>query len=560
MRTALLPIATLLLLCACSKTPERRAPPPQSESGWAALEERLLRAESALAQGQAPQALARLGRRPAGTSPEALRAQWLDLRARAQALAGQPAAAVQTSLDLLALAPERLRQPDWEREQHQRLWRLLVALPDRTLGILHEAAQGQEQPWYRLALLYQSAWRASDGDPHPVLESWQADHPHHPANRHVLPDIMRQLARRPAHPVHIALLLPFSGTFAKAGQAVLDGFLAAWYAERDDNRRAQLSIYDARPDNMPAVLSRARATGVDFIVGPLEKEAISSLLRQPPPLPPVLTLNYLEALPESAPDNLVQFGLAPEDEARQAAERAWFDGHTRALILSADDSLGTRLAHAFAQQWRSLGGVVVEQQAYRGTQQEEYALAVKALINVDEHEARRDALRYLLGRTIYSEHYNRDDADCIFLAARPQQGRQIMPQLRYFAFEHIPVYSTSHIYSGVQNREMDGDLDGLHFVDIPWMVAARTAYPDIADQLDQAWAIRQSSLFRLYAMGVDAYRVIPALPRMARQTGHTHNGATGELSLGSNSRLHRRLSWADFRNGAAVRAASTPDR
>lgn len=107
---------------------------------------------------------------------------------------------------------------------------------------------------------------------------------------------------------------------------------------------------------------------------------------------------------------------------------------------------------------------------------------------------------------------------------------------------------------------MDGDLDGLHFVDIPWLVAARSPYPDIADQLDQAWSVRQSSLFRLYAMGVDAYRVIPALPRMARQAGHTHNGATGELSLGSNGRLHRRLRWADFRNGAAVRAPASPDR
>jgi hypothetical protein len=51
---------------------------------------------------------------------------------------------------------------------------------------------------------------------------------------------------------------------------------------------------------------------------------------------------------------------------------------------------------------------------------------------------------------------------------------------------------------------------------------------------------------RLYAMGVDAYRLAPRLAGLAKDPAATFPGATGTLSLDSLGRVQRQLTLAQF--------------
>ena len=62
--------------------------------------------------------------------------------------------------------------------------------------------------------------------------------------------------------------------------------------------------------------------------------------------------------------NLFQFGLSPEDEAKQIAQRAWFDGHNKAAMIYPEGNWGKRVAAAFKQHWEQLGGRVASEQHY----------------------------------------------------------------------------------------------------------------------------------------------------------------------------------------------------
>src|SRR3546814_277858 len=97
--------------------------------------------------------------------------------------------------------------------------------------------------------------------------------------------------------------------------------------------------------------------GARFMVGPLRKEdgAAPAGLR---PSVPVLSLNYLEA-GVATPENVFQFGLAPADEARSAAEQASATGLHRAAALVPDADWGRRALGAFDEALRANGGAVV---------------------------------------------------------------------------------------------------------------------------------------------------------------------------------------------------------
>ena len=54
-------------------------------------------------------------------------------------------------------------------------------------------------------------------------------------------------------------------------------------------------------------------------------------------------------------------------------------------------------------------------------------------------------------------------------------------------------------------------------------------------------------MFRLMAMGVDAYELAKRMSDLSDLNGL--NGSTGTLSLSNDGRIHRELPWAKFQNG-----------
>src|SRR5690606_29695702 len=136
-----------------------------------------------------------------------------------------------------------------------------------------------------------------------------------------------------------------------------------------------------------------------------------------PDLPvPLLTLNYIDStlLPE-AQQNIYQFGLAVEDEARQVARQAYLEGHRYALTIVPSQEWSERSANAFKEEWENLGGTVVNSSQFVGSG--DYSNVIKNAMLVEQSEARAQDLQKLFGAKLHHQTRRRQDIDMIFLIA-----------------------------------------------------------------------------------------------------------------------------------------------
>jgi len=191
---------------------------------------------------------------------------------------------------------------------------------------------------------------------------------------------------------------------------------------------------------------------------------------------------------------------------------------------------------------------VVAYQAY-GPSAQEMAQAVERLLDIDDSERRARELRSLLGRDIKHEPRRRQDVDFIVMAAFGNQARQLRPQLKFNRASDVPVYATSHVYRGTPNPEQDRDVDGVMFEDMPWILTPDQADPTLHRAIQDYWGENAANYGRLYAFGVDAYRLIPHLPRLRQYPFAFYQGVTGRIAVDESDRVTRTLVWARFRDG-----------
>jgi hypothetical protein len=147
------------------------------------------------------------------------------------------------------------------------------------------------------------------------------------------------------------------------------------------------------------------------------------------------------------------------------------------------------------------------------------------------------------------EPRRRKDVDMIFMAAFSRQGRLLRPQLRFHRASDIPVYATSHVYTGTPQPNMDRDMNDVKFSDMPWTLLHEGNNAQLKTKIEKLWPNTSKRYMRLYALGIDAFNVLPELNRMRRNRFSSYQGETGLLYLDVNNRLLRRLVWAQFVSG-----------
>ena len=416
--------------------------------------------------------------------------------------------------------------------------------------------------WLELASIGKAT---DDGKADEHIARWRERYPAHPASEETIRQLLAARPQALRAPGQIALILPLDAQnrYARAAEAVRNGFLAAYYEQRQAGDGAPaamaadvpapaiptLRIYDEGKDGAAFLQAYRQATedGADLVVGPLGKGAVGELIAQQALPVPVLALNYGEAHGKP-PRNLFQLGLSPEQEAREVAQRAWLDGHSRAAVITPSTHWGDRVAKAFNERWLQLGGHIVEVQHY-DPKKNDYSLPIRRLLNVDESQARRRSVRQIIGKKIEFIPRRRQDIDFIFMAAFSRQARVIRPQLRFHHAPKVPVYATSHAFSGRIDPQMDRDMDGVMFADMPWTLSPDADGQRLKAEIAAAWPGAAKRYTRLHALGVDAYRVIAHLNALRQDPAARYAGETGELSLDMANRLQRRLSWARFQRG-----------
>ena len=468
-------------------------------------------------------------------------ARALLLRSRAFLDAGYP---LESAKSRVQLAP--LIDDSFDRElNHQAIWESLSLLPETTLQQISKAPLNLDLlGWVELVMVAkrgQVDWQyLQDG-----IFLWRQEFPKHPAVETFIKELGNKQIELITQPKHIAVLLPLKGKYAQVASAIRDGIMSSYYQHPDKSFQPRISFIDTS-DNQAAIWNyykKATDEGADFIIGPFLKSAVDILARSTQMNVPTLTLNYTTNS-SAAVDNLFQFGLLPEDEARQSAEMAFRQGRTHAAILVPEGVWGDRLHNAFRQRFEELGGTVVSSQTYIANKND-FKQPIQKMLNINQSYARYRSIKNITRTKMQFTPYRRQDVDMIFMAATPKDARLLKPQFKFHYAGEIPVYATSHAFTGQLQKQADRDIDDLNFCDMPWILNA-------ANQSKQSllnyWP-EQQRYTRFFALGVDAYNVIPFLGRLQNKSYERFSGQTGNLYLDPFNRIHRELLWAQFEKG-----------
>ncbi len=521
---------------------------PARKQSLESARKQLLLAEIALLERHADAALELSAQMPEPI-PTQLRVRRHTLRAKAFDLTGAAGAAAAERVALLGAGPE----PGLQAETIRALWSGLSGLDGDVLQEMIGSGNAGLAGWAELAQL-SGQLRGRREELEAAIGEWVAAHPGHAAIPVITGEILTASRLIAGTRDHVALLLPLSGQFARVATAIRDGFLMRMYLRGAPHPR--VTIMDTTTENVLDRYTEAVQSGAQFIVGPLEKEAVAKLAGLPLQVP-TLALNQIPpaATGAAAPDKpdpmLFRFSLSPEDEAVDAARRAYADGHRRALIVQPGNEWGERLAAAFASTWQALGGTVLERVVYN-QDGADYAGITRELFNLDSSQLRAAVLQQDLGVPIHSGARKRRDADMIFMPSSPASARQIMPHFRYFGADTVPVYATAAVFAGAPNARLDQDIDGVRFPDIPWVTSGGADATALQQLLDHEFSTSATSLRRLYAFGADAYEVMAQMGLFTGKPGLTLAGETGAIYLDEGGHFHRRLSWAVFSGGVPV--------
>ncbi len=438
---------------------------------------------------------------------------------------------------------------------HSQIWQLLTSLPRTTVESLTTNVRSDVyQGWIELQLAHTAIDEASRLN---RLAQWRELFPDHPANDRFITTLDTREA--PTTIVAdgevnvIAVLLPLSDSrMGRVAAAVQDGIVVAHRHAQSRVKTPTVRFYDvgATPAAARTAYTAALNDGANAVIGPLRKESVAAIVTQREIPVPTVTLNTVDAgVQQGQLNNLIQFGLAPEDEARSAASRAIGLNLRNAVVLQADDSRGDREARAFQQAMYNLGGNVVHV-AVLPKDQYDYGNEIKDALLITQSDQRFRALSRTVGQKLFFEPTIRTDADMVFLAVGSEQAQSVRPQLDFFYAVELPRLGTSRLASGTDDLKVNKDLNSLFYPGTPWQLRKSLRQDPLRQEIVANFPAASGVYANLYALGVDAFNVATQLDTLS--SGSRLDGYTGELQLTSDGRIQRYLDWAQYQEGVSV--------
>lgn len=317
----------------------------------------------------------------------------------------------------------------------------------------------------------------------------------------------------PAPTPHVALLLPTqSPGFGRYADSVRQGVLAA--AKVQGKGALPVRVYGMTDEAQDAVANYefAVAQGARVVIGPMTRPGVNAIVAHGTVSIPTLALNPPDAsLP--MPPSLYVLGLQAEPEARQVATFALDEGRRAALVVTADSPLAKRIQDAFTEAFTAQGG------------------RIAAVVKLPADAKALGKLKGTLAAT---------GADMIFVACDAQRARF----LRAFAERSTPFYGTSQLYATRGDAMTNSDLEGVRFLDMPWMV--QPDHPAVMIYPRPSAASASNEQERFYALGIDAYRVSQILLDAPPPSARSLDGVTGRIDLSAGQTFERSLTPAEF--------------
>ncbi len=496
--------------------------------------------------------------------------------------------------NLAAAANSVLKTRLSDEQKVEQVWKWITSLPKESLDAI-----GEEYPALAPFLTLRELTEQYASSPIKLannLQQFTQVYRGHVLENALPEDVVKASKLTDAGANDIAVLLPLSGRLARSGQVVKDGIIAAYYTDvekrQDEHLLPRLRFIDTNGADSQELITEIGDT--KFIIGPLLKETIESLIPNLPIGVNVLALNRPDELPDSSlrqstsysiatqradvdneesnvdlaepktqdeigaldlPVSLNYYGLAPEDEAKQLAELIFKKGYRAPIVIAAQNSLYQRMDDTFKTHWKALNSAENKQRANitSVTFNDSNSLreGITQALDVAQSNERINQIEYMTNDEVYNMPRSRRDIDAIVAFSSPQDTELLNPiieaSLNPFDGKQVPVYATSRSMDYDSGKNQWRDLQNVHFIDMPWLMPSHKWQP-LEQEVQQAWENQNTMQKRLFAFGFDAYQLLPQLGMLNTLKYLSHDGLTGNLSLNQRGEVVRTQPQAIIRN------------
>ncbi|GAA0855654.1 penicillin-binding protein activator [Aliiglaciecola litoralis] len=469
----------------------------------------------------------------------------------------------------LAAATSLVAAYDGDPKDSETIWYLLQRLNEKELQTASLRVP-ELAPWLQLSLLVREYGLQTQTFANAVVQ-WQAQYPQHPLSLSLPLEVQAGVKAKPLKAQKIAILLPLSGRLEQQGLAIKEGALSAYLEQHQHSPKNEsldspvLHFFDSQANDMATLISKV--SEYDVVIGPLMKDKLAEFVDQAPMHLNIVGLNRLElaktpvalepvmdeiATGPSAdsteldpmkvnedasaePGLRIFFALSPEDEAIQLAQKVFRTGAKSPIVMSQSSGAAKRMADTFIQTWQNLNK---DKQRLPGlatyTDSKSMRNSLTALLDVKQSRERIDQIEGLSSEQIHSVPRNRRDIDAIILFATPEETELLNPiveaSLSPFDDKVVPVYASSRSFSENFSNNSLRDLRNITFTDMPWMLPGHN-HQTLKSETVKIWPERDDTLKRLFALGYDAFSVLPNIAALSSMPQISVNGLTGLLSV-----------------------------
>ncbi|EKT59999.1 penicillin-binding protein activator [Providencia sneebia] len=502
-----------------------------------------------------------------------------------------------------------LTEPTAHQANIDGLWLMLTQMtPDQVQGI--GADENTLAGWVDLLDIYLNN-RDDHETLMAGINDWKLRYANHPASK-TLPSQLTQVQTPIGKNPRIALFLPLSGQGKVFGEAIQQGFMDAQkglpqapisqaqvtsspeattnsssdildqiYAEvaattgntaAANNNEGEVAntaslniaatptntqpvkVFDTTGKQIPQLLQQAQNEGFNLVVGPLLKADVQTIAQIGSPIS-VLALNELDSDKLQPRANLCYFSLSPEDEAKNAAAQMMAEGKSSPLILIPSNAYGERIAKAFAQEWQSKGGSTVLKQSFGSVASLKESINHGAGIRMTGTPVIMNTA--LAAKSIDGQDYptltqpepseSTGSIDAVYIVATRDELTLIKPmiEMAISTRQRPALYASSRSNQAGNGADYRFEMEGVKFSEIPLLAGANNNLRKQAQQKVN----NDYSLFRLYAMGIDAWSLANNYDQLQQNSQFHLQGASGSLSVKENCVIYRDLPWLQFNQG-----------
>lgn len=430
------------------------------------------------------------------------------------------------------------------KENQEKLW---LAIQNLTQNEVDELFQ-QEKPllngWLTISSILRNQTLSIEQQLK-MFKKWQAENPSHPAAITPPQDFKIMASVEQMAPKKIVLMLPMTGKLERASQAIIDGFFATFYNQKE--ARPQVNIVNVdNYKNIEQALAAANEQQPDVIIGPLQKNNVAQISRLDLPYP-VIALNQLDI--NLHPKNLYHFSLSPEDEIHELIAFAKQEGATRAAILSTQDTWALKQSDEFRAQATKENVKITSNQSYSGTPKGRQG-AIQKLLLVNESHARKRLVEQWTGSQVEGLARSREDLDYVYYVGKLNDAKQIRPLLDFYFADKIPMLASSTLNdSAPEKSTKPEDIERILFTELPALTPNNSSLDVLPKQ-------SSNILRRLQALGADSYLLANKYQLFALLPTTKISANTGIITMDENGIFHKRPEIMTYRKGNLVYADS----